>query len=56
MIECIMNLDQNFKKMKKSETIIFKLSKQDKQKLLELSENKRLSISSYIRMILFQQL
>jgi hypothetical protein len=55
MIEYIMNLDQNIKKMKKSETIIFKLSKEDKQKLLELSENKRLSLSSYIRMILFHQ-
>ncbi len=40
--------------MKKSETIIIKISKEDKERLVELSQQRRISLSSYIRMLVCQ--
>lgn len=40
--------------MKKSETIIIKISKEDKERLVELSKQRRISLSGYIRMLVCQ--
>jgi hypothetical protein len=40
--------------MEKTESILFKLSKKDKQTIYQLAKSNRISMSSYIRQILLK--